>query len=92
MAKLIATREQNLQTRKFQIGILCSNVLENPDLNIKKLELVMKHLSDNNPETYITVRKLAMASLLEVFKDILPSYPILGIKQDGVICKYFFIN
>lgn len=45
-------------------------------------------MEESNPEIYITVKKLAMISLLEVFKDLLPSYQILQLKPEGVKCLY----
>lgn len=43
-------------------------------------------MEETNPEIYITIRKLATVSLMEVFKDLLPSYQILQIPQEGVKC------
>lgn len=48
-------------------------------------------MDERKPEIYITVRKLAMVSLLEIFKDLLPSYNIIQISQEGVKCMYIYI-
>ena len=87
-AKLLACREEVLKSRRYAIGILSSGILEDPELRSKNFAMLLEFMEEKNPEVYITVRKLATASLLEIFKDILPSYHIVQIKQDGVKRKY----
>lgn len=43
-------------------------------------------MDEESSEVFFTVRKLATVSLLEVFKDVLPSYEIKKISNDGVKC------
>nr|CAD7588236.1 unnamed protein product [Timema genevievae] len=54
---------------------------------VGNLKTLLDMLGEKNPEVWITVRKLAAVSLLEVFKDILPSYHIKEIAQPGVKFK-----
>nr|CAD7409092.1 unnamed protein product [Timema poppensis] len=54
---------------------------------VGNLKTLLNMLGEKNPEVWITVRKLAAVSLLEVFKDILPSYHIKEIAQPGVKFK-----
>ncbi|XP_012260136.2 nucleolar complex protein 3 homolog [Athalia rosae] len=86
-AELLACREEVLQSRRFKIGILSSSLLENPELKSGNFKVLLSLMEENHPEVYITVRKLAMVSLMEVFKDLLPSYSIKQINQDGVKLK-----
>lgn len=87
-AKLLACREEVLKSRRYAIGILSNGILEDPELRMKNFAMLLEFMQEKNPEVYITVRKLAAASLLEIFKDILPSYHIVQIKQDGIKRKY----
>ncbi|XP_015521317.1 nucleolar complex protein 3 homolog isoform X1 [Neodiprion lecontei] len=92
MVELLACREEVLQSRRFKIGILSSGLLENPELKAGNLKVLLSLMEEEHPEVYITVRKLAMVSLLEVFKDILPSYSIKQIPQDKVKLKRETLN
>ncbi|EZA60268.1 Nucleolar complex protein 3-like protein [Ooceraea biroi] len=84
--ELLACREEILRSKRFKIGILSSGILENPQLKSANFKILL-NMMDETCEVYITVRKLAMMSLLEVFKDLLPSYNILQISQEGVKLK-----
>lgn len=85
-AELLACREEVLKSRRFKIGLLSSSLLENPEVKSGNLKILLELMDESNPEVYITVRKLATVSLLEVFKDLLPSYHITQIQQEGVRC------
>lgn len=89
-AELLACREEILKSRRFKIGLLSSSVLENPEMKSGNLKILLELMDESNPEVYITVRKLATVSLLEVFKDLLPSYNISQVQPEGVKCKYQF--
>lgn len=45
-------------------------------VQIKKLKELRAMLMETDPYVAVTVRKLVMVSLMEVFKDIVPSYRI----------------
>ncbi|KAG7190130.1 hypothetical protein KM043_006263 [Ampulex compressa] len=85
--ELLACREDVLRTKRLKIGILSSGLLENPEQKCGNFKALLDLMEESNPEVYITVRKLATVSLMEIFKDILPSYNILQIKPDGVKLK-----
>lgn len=85
--ELLACREEMLRSKRFKIGILSSGILENPQFKSANFKILLE-MMDERSEVYITVKKLAMMSLLEVFKDLLPSYNILHVSQDGVKCMY----
>ncbi|KAK2865975.1 hypothetical protein Q7C36_002031 [Tachysurus vachellii] len=69
-------RSQTLMKMKLQIASLGSAILEEPNSNIKKLKELRAMLMETNPCVAVTVRKLVMVSLMEIFKDIVPSYRI----------------
>ncbi|XP_066595960.1 nucleolar complex protein 3 isoform X2 [Prorops nasuta] len=85
--ELLACREKVLRSKKFKIGILSSSLLENPELKSGNFKLLLDLMDEYNPEVCITVKKLATASLLEIFKDLLPSYQILNLKSEGIKLK-----
>lgn len=61
-------------------------------LQTKNFKPLLDMMEENHPEVKITVRKLAAVSLLEVFKDLLPSYYIKFIDMENVICRYLLLN
>ncbi|KXJ76985.1 hypothetical protein RP20_CCG008525 [Aedes albopictus] len=74
---LLTEREDEIERQKFLIGVTCASILENPEGKIKNLVMLV----DLIPETtqsgktnMFIIRKLAMISLVEVFKDIVPEY------------------
>ncbi|XP_018046208.1 PREDICTED: nucleolar complex protein 3 homolog [Atta colombica] len=87
IVELLACREEILKAKRFKIGILSSGILENPELKSENFNVLLRMMDKQTSEVYITIRKLAMVSLLEVFKDLLPSYSIQEISQEGVKLK-----
>ncbi|KAK9294565.1 hypothetical protein QLX08_010869 [Tetragonisca angustula] len=85
--ELVACREEVLRSKRLKIGLLSSSLLEMPEAKCDNFKTLLELMEEVNPEVYITVRKLATVSLLEVFKDLLPSYQILQIQQEGVRLK-----
>lgn len=85
--QLLATRNQKLQQRKLDIGLLSAGFLENSEEKVSNLRTLLDMIDEEVPEIHYTVKKLVLMSLLEIFKDILPSYEIKHIKQDGIKCK-----
>ncbi|XP_047114636.1 nucleolar complex protein 3 homolog isoform X1 [Schistocerca piceifrons] len=86
-AQLIFHRQQLLQKRKFQIGVLSSGLLEAPETKVKNFKVLLEIMEERTPEIRITVCKLACVSLLEVFKDLLPAYQIKHQETAGVKLK-----
>ncbi|XP_012287704.1 nucleolar complex protein 3 homolog [Orussus abietinus] len=86
-AQLWAQREESVQTRKLKIGTLCSGLLESPELKSENFKPLLELMDDYHSGRSITVRKLATVSLMEVFKDLLPSYHITQVEQEGVKFK-----
>ncbi|NXF03768.1 NOC3L protein, partial [Smithornis capensis] len=74
--EMAAQRRQKLQERKMHIAALASAILSEPDSNIKKLKELRAMLMEQDPHVAVIVRKLVMVSLMEIFKDITPSYKI----------------
>lgn len=89
--ELLACREELLRSKRFKIGILSSGILENPQLKFGNFKILLDMMDERASEVHITVRKLTMVSLLEVFKDLLPSYSLLQISQEGVKRTYAYI-
>ncbi|KAI5741540.1 hypothetical protein M8J76_014729 [Diaphorina citri] len=86
-AQLMASREGVIQKYKFKIGILASGLLENPEEKIKNLKLLLDIMRSRDPELRVTVKKLVTLSLLEIFKDLLPSYAIKHHNAPGTKLK-----
>ncbi|XP_029934416.1 nucleolar complex protein 3 homolog [Myripristis murdjan] len=69
-------RAQRISERKLRIAGLASAVIADPANNIKRLKELRGMLMEADPSVAVTVRKLVMVSLMEIFKDIVPSYKI----------------
>lgn len=80
-------RAQTLTEKKLRMASLSSAVLADPHVNIKKLKELRAMLMETDPCVAVTVRKLVMVSLLEVFKDIVPSYRIRPLTEEEKAAK-----
>ncbi|XP_032675303.1 nucleolar complex protein 3 homolog [Odontomachus brunneus] len=85
--ELLACREEILKSKRFKIGILSSGILENPENKIGNFKMLLDFMDERKPEIYITVRKVTMLSLLEIFKDLLPLYNIKKVSEKEVKLK-----
>uniref|UniRef100_A0A7M4FJA8 Nucleolar complex protein 3 homolog n=1 Tax=Crocodylus porosus TaxID=8502 RepID=A0A7M4FJA8_CROPO len=74
--ELLVQRKIKLQEKKTQIAGLASAILSDPENNIKKLKELRVMLMEQDPNVAVIVRKLVLVSLMEIFKDITPSYKI----------------
>ncbi|XP_015262119.1 PREDICTED: nucleolar complex protein 3 homolog [Gekko japonicus] len=74
--ELLVHRRKKLQEKKMHIAALASAILADPENNIKKLKELRSMLMEQDPNVAVIVRKLVMISLMEIFKDITPSYKI----------------
>lgn len=74
---LLTEREDEIERQKFLIGVTCASILENPEAKIKSLAMLVDlvpETAQNGKTNMFIIRKLAMISLVEVFKDIVPEY------------------
>lgn len=86
-ADLLIKRNKILQEKKLLIGTLSAGLLETPEEKLFNFKKLLELLEDNTPEIYISLKKIVIISLLEVFKDLLPSYKISPQDNPGVKCK-----
>jgi nucleolar complex protein 3 len=78
-AELLAERTQEVQKQRFRIGVICSGLLEKPEEKVKNLGLLVNLIYEYGPNKEVhllSTRKLAMISMAEVFKDIIPEYRV----------------
>ncbi|XP_063076866.1 nucleolar complex protein 3 homolog isoform X2 [Engraulis encrasicolus] len=80
-------RAEKLTERKERIARLGSAILADPHANIKRVKEMRAMLMETDPSVAVTVRKLVMVSLMEVFKDIVPSYRIRPLTQEEKAAK-----
>ncbi|XP_035467680.2 nucleolar complex protein 3 homolog [Scophthalmus maximus] len=69
-------RAQKINQKKLLIAALGSAVISDPYSNVKRLKELRGMLMESDPSVAVTVRKLVMVSLMEIFKDIAPTYRI----------------
>ncbi|KAG9485036.1 nucleolar complex protein 3 homolog [Eleutherodactylus coqui] len=80
--ELIEHRRATLEEKKVQIATLASAILADPENSIKKLKELRVMLMEKDSTVAVTVRKLVLISLLEIFKDIAPSYKIRPLTEE----------
>lgn len=86
-AELLAKRHEVLRNKKIEIGSLSAGLLESPEDKTSNFRNLLNIIDEEVEGVYFTVRKLAVVALLEVFKDILPSYQLKPHIIDGAKCK-----
>ncbi|CAL8081922.1 unnamed protein product [Orchesella dallaii] len=86
-AMLLARRERKLAEYKVRIGVLCSAFLEDPEHRLQTLDGVLAFMETKEACVLLAVPKLAALSLLAIFKDVLPLYPIKHSTDEGVKLK-----
>ncbi|XP_015748933.1 PREDICTED: nucleolar complex protein 3 homolog [Acropora digitifera] len=72
MVELFNQRQEKLEKRRLRIAGLSNRILENPQEHIPELQELCRLCDEKDVDVEITTRKLAMVSLLTVFKDIIP--------------------
>ncbi|KAK0149252.1 Nucleolar complex protein 3 [Merluccius polli] len=75
-------RAQKLTEKKLRIAMLGSAIISDPNNNVKKLKELRGMLVETDSYVAVTVRKLVMVSLMEVFKDIAPAYRIRPLTEE----------
>ncbi|XP_055850175.1 nucleolar complex protein 3 homolog [Episyrphus balteatus] len=76
---LLIHRQQEIERQKYRIGIICSGILEKPEDKMKNFNALFDLMEENNENgtpNLLTVRKVALLSITEIFKDILPEYRV----------------
>uniref|UniRef100_A0A8C0XL49 Nucleolar complex protein 3 homolog n=1 Tax=Castor canadensis TaxID=51338 RepID=A0A8C0XL49_CASCN len=92
MEEHLIERKKKLLEKKMHIATLASAILS--DQKIKKLKELRSMLMNRILMWAVTVRKLVIVSLMELFKDITPSYKIRNQKlrefEEGLVSQYKF--
>lgn len=77
--ELFQERQQEFNFHKLKIGKICSGITEKPEDRVGSFRVLLELAQEINAgkeKNLTSVRKLAMLSMMEVFKDILPDYRI----------------
>ncbi|KAM4030228.1 nucleolar complex protein 3 homolog [Anomaloglossus baeobatrachus] len=80
--ELIAHRRAALEEKKVHIASLASAILADPENSIKKLKELRSMLMEQDSTVAVTIRKLVLISLMEIFKDIAPTYKIRPLTEE----------
>ncbi|CAL8309876.1 unnamed protein product [Boreogadus saida] len=75
-------RAKKLTEKKLCIAMLGSAIISDPNNNIKKLKELRGMLMETDSLVAVTVRKLVMVSLMEIFKDIVPAFRIRPLTEE----------
>ncbi|XP_040168724.1 nucleolar complex protein 3 homolog [Anopheles arabiensis] len=79
LAEILLKRDEEIREKQFFIGTTCAAILENPEARIENIGVLLDLLNEVNRDgsiNFLPVRKTAMISLVEVFRDIVPEYRI----------------
>ncbi|XP_068114172.1 nucleolar complex protein 3 homolog [Hyperolius riggenbachi] len=80
--ELIEHRREKLEEKKVHIASLASAILADPENSIKKLKELRAMLMEQDSTVAVTIRKLVLISLMEIFKDITPAYKIRPLTEE----------
>ncbi|KAI4785585.1 hypothetical protein KUCAC02_037674, partial [Chaenocephalus aceratus] len=80
-------RIQKIHERKLDIARLGSAIMSDPYSNIKRLKELRGMLMESDPAVAVTVRKLVMVSLMEIFKDVAPTFRIRPLTSEEKAAK-----
>ncbi|XP_075697528.1 nucleolar complex protein 3 homolog [Rhinoderma darwinii] len=80
--ELIEHRRAMLEQKKVHIATLASAILADPENSIKKLKELRALLMEQDSTVAVTIRKLVLISLMEIFKDITPSFKIRPLTEE----------
>ncbi|XP_040291594.1 nucleolar complex protein 3 homolog isoform X1 [Bufo bufo] len=80
--ELIEHRRATLEQKKVHIASLASAILADPENSIKKLKELRVMVMEQDSTVAVTIRKLVLISLMEIFKDIVPSYKIRPLTEE----------
>lgn len=78
-SELLCERQDEFNRQKFRIGKICSAITEKPEERVgsfKALLGLVQEVNEQRERNLVSVRKLAMLSIMEAFKDIIPDYKI----------------
>ncbi|XP_058058231.1 nucleolar complex protein 3 homolog [Anopheles bellator] len=79
LAEIILKRKHDIQEKQLLIGSHCAAILENPDARIDNIAVLLDCLRETNKDgsnNFLSIRKIAMISLVEIFRDIVPEYRV----------------
>ncbi|XP_056286465.1 nucleolar complex protein 3 homolog [Pseudoliparis swirei] len=69
-------RGHKISERKTCIARLGAAVVSDPHSNVKRIKELRGMLMEADPSVAVTVRKLVLVSLMEIFKDVAPTFRI----------------
>ncbi|CAF1019462.1 unnamed protein product [Adineta ricciae] len=81
VVELLAERDRKLNETKQTIVTLCDLIMKSPYEEISNLKQLRALLNLGDPLISLTVRKLTMLSLVELFRDIVPGYRVRSLKE-----------
>ncbi|KAM9336807.1 nucleolar complex protein 3 homolog [Symphorus nematophorus] len=80
-------RVQKIKEKKTMIAAMGSAVTSEPVRNVKRVKELRGMLMESDPSVAVTVRKMVMVSLMEIFKDIAPTYRIRPLTPEEKVAK-----
>ena len=72
-AELVAQSHRHNEQRKSTIAQLCNTILSNPEQHIHKVSQLIDICSNDDS---LDIRQLCMLSVVELFRDLIPSYRV----------------
>ncbi|XP_059181196.1 nucleolar complex protein 3 homolog [Centropristis striata] len=87
LAQIERLRINKINDLKLTIAAHGSAIVSDPYNNIKRVKQLRGMLMESDSSVAVTVRKLVMVSLMEIFKDITPSYRIRPLTAEEKAAK-----
>ena len=83
MAEIFAKRKAKVEELKAAIGCASSSITENPEERMENISAILKLFKGLTADVYITGFKLISASLVNLFRDLAPTYEIKNTNKAG---------
>ncbi|GAB1605833.1 nucleolar complex protein 3 homolog [Argonauta hians] len=81
VAQQMLIQEEQLEQARQKMALLAYSVTENPNEHISRLRELIQMLQSPKTDTDFAISKLAMVTLVEIFKDIIPDYRIRNMSE-----------
>ncbi|XP_047740121.1 nucleolar complex protein 3 homolog isoform X1 [Hyalella azteca] len=84
---ILAQRRAKIHEKKIFIACASTKIISNPYKYMSSLTSLVALLYEKDPDTALTVRKMAALSLVVIFHSIIPNYKLNTMERPGVKLK-----
>lgn len=93
LAEILLKRNQEVREKQLSIGSQSAAILETPDARIDNLNILLDYIRPVRKDggiNLLAIRKTAIISLAEIFRDIVPEFRIGIVNKEEQKCMYLY--